>query len=126
VRRASVADLVADPRHGGNLDGASRRGAASGGDRLLVRVALWLDGAGGGITRAGFQATTCASLIAYAELACRLLEAGADPAALDAPALRHALAGVHPLHYARAELVARALRSALDEPIATPPKTPEQ
>ncbi len=111
----SVAALVADPIHGGALDGATRYGAASGGDRLLVRIALWLDD-GRRVARARFQSTTCASLIAYAELACRLLEAGDDPAALDGPRLRAGLAGVHPIHLDRSDLVARAVRAAFEAP----------
>lgn len=108
----TVADLVADPRHAGPLEGAGRQGQAEGGERLVVRVGLWLD-ARGAVARARYRATTCASLIAYAEACCELLEAGQTPATLGPGRLRAAVAGVHPIHHDRAELVARALTLAL-------------
>lgn len=106
----SVSDHVSDPRHAAPLDGAELVGAASGGDRLLVRIGLWRD-AGGRVTRARYRATTCASLIAYAEAACALLEAGAPPSGVTAGALRAAVLGVHPVHLDRADVVAAALQA---------------
>ncbi len=107
----TVADHVAEARHAGALEGAPLAGEAAGGARLLVRVGLWLDAAGR-VSRARYRATTCASLIAYAEAACALAEAGEDVAGLDAARLRRAVAGVHPLHRDRAGLVALALARA--------------
>jgi hypothetical protein len=101
-----VADCVERPAHAGALEGASRVGEASAGGRL-VRIGLFPDG------RARFRATTCASLIAYAEVACEAIEAGVPPARLDAAVLRARLAGVHPLHLERAALVAAAIRAAV-------------
>ena len=106
----NVADCLAEPVHAGALDGADAVGEASGGDRLRVRIGLWLDG--DRVAQARFRATTCASLIAYSEVACRLLEAGAPPGRVDAAALRGGVAGVHPVHRDRADLVAAALRAA--------------
>jgi NifU-like protein involved in Fe-S cluster formation len=110
----TVSEHLADPRHAGPLDGAARVGEAASGDRLLVRVALWL-AADGRVTRARFRATTCASLIAYADAACALAEAGGS-ACLDAERLRGAVRGVHPVHHDRAELVALALARAAGGP----------
>ena len=112
----SVADHVADPRHAGPLSGADGLGEASDGEGRLVRVGLWR-GSHGAVVRARFVATTCPSLIAYAEAACRL----AEEAALGGPGsiaerIRAAVAGVHPGHRHRAELVALALRRALASP----------
>ncbi len=108
----TVAQHVEDPRHAGPIDGAPLAGAAACAPRLLVRVGLWLDGEGR-VARARYRATTCASLIAYAEAACALAEAGEDPSRLDARRLRGAVAGVHPLHEDRADLVAVALARAV-------------
>jgi NifU-like protein involved in Fe-S cluster formation len=105
---ARVADLVAEPRHAGALDGAAV--GEAGEDRMLVRIGLWLDG--GAVRRARYRATSCAALIAYAEAACAALEGGADPTCLDRDALRRAVAGVHPVHHDRAALVARAIATA--------------
>ena len=110
--RRSVADHVGDPRHAGPLEGAALVGEAAGGDRLVVRVGLWLDEQGR-IARARYRATTCASLIAYAEAACALAEAGED-VSLGPARVRRAVAGVHPVHHDRAELVALALSRALE------------
>jgi hypothetical protein len=104
-----VADLVAEPRHAGALEGAAV--GEAGEDRMLVRVGLWLDG--GAVRRARYRATSCAALIAYAEAACAALEGGTDPAGLDGAALRRTVAGVHPVHHDRAALVARAIATAL-------------
>jgi len=103
-----VWDLVGSPRFAAPLDGADAVGEASGGTRLLVRVGLWVHGP----VRARYRATTCAALIAYAEAACEALEGGADAARLDASALRACVAGVHPVHHDRAELVAAAVHDA--------------
>ena len=72
----------------------------------MVRLGVFADG------RARFRASACASLIAYAEVACEALEAGVPAARLDAPALRARVAGVHPAHLERAALVAAAIRAA--------------
>ena len=114
----TVADLLADPAHGGALAGATRVGEARGGDRR-VRVGVWLEG--GRVVRARFLATTCASLVAFAEAACAALEAGATT--LPAAALRARVRGVHPGHRDRAALVARAVLRAL--PLAGPPHSHE-
>jgi hypothetical protein len=105
VRRRTVAECVESPAHAGPLDGARRVGEAVADDRI-VRIARFADG------RVRFRATTCASLIAYAEVACEALEAGVPPRALDGAALRARLAGVHPRHLDRAEQVAAAVRAA--------------
>jgi NifU-like protein involved in Fe-S cluster formation len=104
-----VAECLADPAHAGALEGATRLGEAAE-DGRVVRVGLWTSA--GRVVRARFRATTCASLVAYAEIACEALEAGLTPAALDAATLRARLAGVHPIHLCRADLVAAAVRSA--------------
>jgi hypothetical protein len=109
VPMRTVADCLSDPAHAGPLDGATRVGRAAAGDRL-VALGLWTQG--DRIVRARFRATSCASLIAYAEVACAALEGGMPPAALDAPRLRASLAGVHPGHLVRADLVAAAIRAA--------------
>lgn len=106
----TVSQIVGAPAHAGPLEGAERLGEAAGGARLLVRLGLWLEG--GRVARARFRATTCAALIAYADTACALLERGA-PAEPDAADLRARVAGVHPVHFDRAELVAAAIRAAL-------------
>lgn len=110
-----MAELVAAPEHGGGLEGAERIGEAAD-DERLVRIGVFADG------RARFRATTCASLIAYAEVACRSLEAGTSPDALDARALRGRVAGAHPDHADRAALVAAALRAAF--PVPFPERAP--
>jgi len=107
---SSVADRLAELRFAGAVDGAVAVGEARGGERLLVRVGLWVQR--GRVTRARFRATTCATLLAYADAACERLEAGDAPAGLDADALRRAVAGVHPVHHDRAALVAAAVRAA--------------
>jgi hypothetical protein len=107
----SVADHVADPLHAAPLDGADAIGEASGGERLLVRVGLWAEGAR--VVRARYRATTCASLIAYAEVACALVETGTDPGAITSGTLRALVPGVHPVHHDRADLVAKAIGAAV-------------
>jgi hypothetical protein len=104
----TVAECVESPAHAGSLEGACRVGEAERGGRV-VRIGVWRDGLG---MRVRFRASTCASLIAYAEVGCSALEAGAVPDAAD---LRAALRGVHPAHEERAELVADAIRAALAE-----------
>ncbi len=106
VRARTVAECVDAPAHAGTLDGAWRVGEAADGGRI-VRVGL---SRSGGRVRARFRASGCASLIAYAEVACEALEAGARP---DAAALRALLLGVHPRHLDRADLVAAAVAAAL-------------
>jgi hypothetical protein len=106
VCERTVAQCVDVPAHSGSLTGAERVGEAAAGGRI-VHIGVWSRGGG---VRARFRATTCASLIAYAEVACAAIEAGA-PA--DAAALRSLVLGVHPLHRDRADLVAAAVRAAL-------------
>jgi len=109
----TVGELVAEPRHAGALDGAAYVGEAAGGTRLLVQIGLWRDAAGR-VVRARYRASTCAALIAYAEAACALAEAGGGGApALSDRSLRVAVRGVHPIHHDRADLVALALARAL-------------
>jgi NifU-like protein involved in Fe-S cluster formation len=106
----TVAEHVADPRHAAALQGAAAVGEAAGGDRLVIRVGLWLEG--GRVVRARYRASTCAALIAYAEAACALVEAGASAERIDERVLRAAVTGVHPVHHDRAVLVAAAVRAA--------------
>jgi hypothetical protein len=101
---------VASPRHAGALDGADGVGEARGGERLLVRIGLWREGRR--LARARFRATTCASLVAYADAACEALGAGTPPARLDAEGVRALVAGVHIIHHDRAALVAAAIHDA--------------
>jgi hypothetical protein len=103
----TVAERVASPAHAGPLHGAARVGEARGADGRIVRIGLFADG------RARFRATTCASLIAYAETACEAIEAGRTADAVDPGTLRERVAGVHPSHLERAALVAAAVRAAL-------------
>lgn len=114
---ATVADLLDGVAHAGPLGEAPLRGAAGEGGRL-VEVGLWVEG--GRVARARFRASTCASLIAYAEAACRLAEA-LPPGALAAGRLRAAVAGVHPAHRARADLVSLAFARAYASAGAQPP-----
>ncbi len=106
---SSVADRVHAPRYSAPLAGADRVGSASREGRT-VQIGLWL--LDGRVIRARYRATTCASLIAFAEVACGLLEGGLAPTELDPPCLRARLTGVHPLHQDRADLVAEAARAA--------------
>jgi NifU-like protein involved in Fe-S cluster formation len=106
VRARTVAECVDAPAHAGPLDGAARVGEAVA-DGRIVRVGVWRDGPR---LRARFRASACASLIAYAEVACEALEAGRRP---DAAALRALVRGVHPVHLDRADLVAAAVKAAL-------------
>ncbi len=106
-----VADHLSDPRHAGAVAGATRVGESCDERRLVVRIGLWID-VRGHVVRARFQATTCAALIAYADAACALLEAGEDPHRLDEAGVRASVAGVHPVHHDRAALVARAIARA--------------
>jgi hypothetical protein len=106
ARCRTVAERVEAPAHAGPLEGAVRVGEARGQDGRLVRVGVFPDG------RVRFRATSCASLIAYADATCEALEAGAPPPALDEPGVRALVAGVHPSHLERAALVAAAVRAA--------------
>jgi NifU-like protein involved in Fe-S cluster formation len=103
----TVAQLIEHAAHAGDLAGADRVGEAEGGERLVVRIGLWLSD--GKVARARFRATTCASLIAYAEAACRLLEGAAAPPAIDADLLRRSVQGVNSSHLDRAALVVAAV-----------------
>ncbi len=114
-----VAEHLSDPRHAGGVSGATRVGESRDERRLVVRVGLWTDPRGK-VVRARFQATTCAALIAYADAACALLEAGEDPRRLDEARVRASVADVHPVHHDRAALVSRAIARATD------PLRPEQ
>jgi len=118
VRSRNVAQRVAELRWGGNAAAAPRCGEARGAGNLIVQVGLWPD-ASGRVQRARWRATTCASLMAYADLACELLESGVAPAALDAHALQAGLPGVHPLHLDRADLIVRAVRAACESKAET-------
>jgi hypothetical protein len=106
VCERTVAECVDVPAHSGSLAGAERVGEAAE-DGRIVRIGVW---SRGGEVRARYRASTCASLIAFAEVACAAIEAGA-PA--DACTLRSLVRGVHPLHRHRADLVAAAVRAAL-------------
>jgi NifU-like protein involved in Fe-S cluster formation len=109
----TVSQHVSDPRHAAAaLDGATNVGEAAGAQRLLVRLGVWR--LGGQVARARYRASTCASLIAYAEVACALLEAGAPPSEIDSARLRAEVPGVHPVHHDRADLVAAAVRATFD------------
>lgn len=108
----TVAELFGRARHGGNLAGARRRGLARGEERLVVEIALF-DGDGATNARARWKSTTCVALMACAERACQLIEGGMAPEALDAPALRGGIRGLHRRHHTRADLVIQALRAAL-------------
>ena len=107
--RQTVSDFLSDIRHGGSLDGASAIGEAVGEPHLIVRVALWRDTLGH-ITQARWRANTCATLIAYAELACDLIENGIALDEISSERLQAGVLGVHPQLRERADLVARAVR----------------
>ena len=109
----TVSEHVADPRHAtATLDGTAAVGEATGALRLLVRLGVWRRN--DRVERARYRASACASLIAYAEVACALLEAGTAPVEVHAVRLRAELPGVHPVHHDRADLVAAAVRAAFD------------
>ncbi len=110
MNRRTVADRVSRALHAGATEGADAVVEAVA-DGRMVRFGLWA-GASGRVRQARFRATTCAALIAYADLACELLESGQPPERIDSRMLREALPGVHPAHLDRAELVARALALA--------------
>jgi hypothetical protein len=107
-----VAERVAELRYAGAVAGATVTGEASGGERLQVVVGLWLGGRGP-TPRARYRCTTCAALIACADAACALVEAGVEPGAIDAARIRAAVEDLHPVHHDRADLVALALSRAL-------------
>ncbi len=96
--------------YAGLLHGATLTGEAARRD-LTVRVGLWLDEAGW-VRQARWRADD-ETLRDYAEAACSLLEAGADPALLDGSALRAAVATAPAAHGDRADLVASAIAVAL-------------
>jgi hypothetical protein len=96
--------------HQGSLDGATLTGEACR-RQLAVRVGLWLDETGW-VRQARWRGPEAGAVRDYAEAACALLEAGADPARLDAESLRAAVA-VGPANDEGAELVAGALAVAL-------------
>lgn len=97
--------------HAGQLEGATLTGEVSR-RHLSVRIALWLDETGW-VRRARWRAIEDATLREYAEAACALLEAGADPARLDGEALRAAATTAAPGHGDRADVVASAISVAL-------------
>ncbi len=101
---------AATPSHEASLlHGATSTGEAAS-RQTWVRVGLWLDEAGR-VKRARWRAVEDGALRSFAEAACSLLEAGADPARLDAESLRSAAAGTLG-HADRAELVAAAVQTA--------------
>lgn len=104
----TAGSLIASADHGGDIAGAAAVGCSTDPEGRRVELALWP----GTPPRARFMATSCAGLLAFAELACRLVEAGVPPARLDAAALRAGLTGLHPAHAERADLVAQALSRA--------------
>lgn len=111
--RRTVSEHVEDPRHAAaTLAGAAAVGETIGPRRLVVRLGVWRRD--GRIARARYRASACASLIAYAEAACALLESGTPPAELHGARLRTEVPGVHPVHHDRADLVAAAVRAAFD------------
>lgn len=110
MSRRNVADRVSEAPHAGPTEGADAVVEALA-DGRRVRIGLWADEEGR-VRRARFRATTCAALIAYADLACELLESGEAPEQIDGGRLRQALPGVHPAQHDRADLVARALALA--------------
>jgi hypothetical protein len=112
-QRASVAALFERPAHAGQLDGAALVGRAIDDELRVVDLALWLDRTSR-VTRARWKATTCVGLIACAERACQLLEAGCPPAAIDGARLIREVTGLHPAHHRRATLVVQALQRALE------------
>ncbi len=92
--------------HGATLTGeAARR-------QLSIRIGLWLD-EGGRVRQARWRAVEDPALRGYAEVACRLLESGADPVRLDGDALRNSAHVAPAGHGDRADLVAAAVHAAL-------------
>ena len=115
VRRRSVGDLVSHPIHAGDVREAPLRGQASRPDRLVVWLGLW-PGAPGAPTRARFKAATCASLLAFAELTCELLEDGAAPETIDGYRARMLALFESLREFARARRMTY-VRALTDEPI---------
>ena len=93
----------------GSLHGATLTGEAAR-RQISIRIGLWLDESGW-VRQARWRAVEDPALRGYAEVACKLLESGADPGRLDGETLRHAAPG--PLAGDRADLVACALHAAL-------------
>jgi hypothetical protein len=103
------AATVSRVHQAGLLHGATLTGEAARRD-LSVRVGLWLDEAGW-VRQARWKAEDDPALRECAEAACSLLEAGADPLALDGEALLGAVASGG--HADRADLVVAAIQAAL-------------
>jgi hypothetical protein len=108
----TVADIFHDVRRCGGATGSTCAGLAADEDGRTVQIALWV-GTDDRVIAARWRASTCPSLIAYAETACALLEAGIAPVDLERAALRAAVAGVHPAHRRHADLVLDAVHDAL-------------
>ena len=96
--------------HAGLLDGATVTGEAAR-RQLSVRIGLWLDDAGV-LRQARWRAVRDPALRAYAEAACSLLEAGAEPARLDGSTLRSSVQCLAPAQPELADLVASAVHAA--------------
>ena len=103
------ASKTARSHHAPLLHGATVTGEAAR-DHLSVRIGLWLDDAGR-VRQARWRSSEGGELREYAEVACALLEARADPAQLDGEALRNA--ATHAGHADGADLVAAAVHAAL-------------
>ncbi len=108
---ASAEDPIrpAPADHAGVLEGATVTGEAAR-QQLSVRIALWLDD-GGAVRQARWRAVRDAGLRACAEAGCALLEAGADPARVDANTLRRGADAGHTRDCA--EVVAAAIEAAV-------------
>lgn len=95
--------------HAGFLEGATAIGEATR-HQLSVRIGLWVDDRGS-VRQARWRAVRDPALRACAEAGCVLLEAGADPARVDADALRPGAPAGHTRDCA--EVVAAAIEAAL-------------
>jgi hypothetical protein len=104
--------------HAALLHGATVTGEAAR-NHLSVRVGLWLDETGR-VRQARWRSADEAAMREYAEAACSLLEARADPLLLDGDALRKAV-GTPPAagQGEYADLVAAAVHAALPQGGAT-------
>ena len=96
--------------HEGSLDGATLTGEVARG-QVAIRIGLWLDEKGT-VRQTRWRCKDDPDLGAYAETACRLVEAGTSPLSLEGEALKGAVARA-PLGDDRPALVVAALRSAL-------------
>ena len=92
--------------HGATVTGEAAR------NHLSVRIGLWLDEAGR-VRQARWRSAEESAVRDYAELACRRLEARADPSPRDGDALRRAAVTGAPAHAECADLVAAAVETAL-------------